>query len=73
MNDIYIDTQNPIFEVIQEINDSDKNTLQKEGPVQLSEAFKEGYTAKLAEENKHSNHNIRAHLGKIRVYNNSNN
>jgi hypothetical protein len=35
------------------------------------EAFKEGHAAKSAEERRHSNHNIRAHLGEI--YNNSNN
>jgi hypothetical protein len=45
--------------------------LQKEGSVQLSEAFKEEHAAKSAAESKHSNHNIRAHLGKI--YKNNNN
>jgi hypothetical protein len=49
MNDTYIDTHKPIFEVIQEINDSDKNTLQKEGPLQLSGAFKEEHASKSAE------------------------
>jgi hypothetical protein len=39
--------------------------------VQLSEAFKEGHAAKSAEGRRHSNHNMRAHLGEI--YNNSNN
>jgi hypothetical protein len=34
-------------------------------------AFNEGHAAKSAEERRHSNHNIRAHLGEI--YNNSNN
>jgi hypothetical protein len=52
MNDTYIDIHNPIFEVIQEINNSDKNTLQKEGPVQLSEAFKKGHTTGSAAEGK---------------------
>jgi hypothetical protein len=36
-----------------------------------AEVGKEGHAAKSAEEKRHSNHNIRAHLGKI--YNNSNN
>jgi hypothetical protein len=52
MNDTYIDIHNPIFKVIQEINNSDKNTLQKDGPVQLSEAFKKEYATGSAAEGK---------------------
>jgi hypothetical protein len=32
-----------------------------------------GHATKSAKESKHSNHNIRAHMGKMLVYNNSNN
>jgi hypothetical protein len=42
-----------------EIKDTDNKT------------FKEGHAAKSAEERRHSNHNMRAHLREI--YNNSNN